>query len=62
MILTNDQGEIFAANKSACRLLKKTEKEITKKGRAGVVDTTDSRLINILEEREKRGWFNHVFG
>ncbi|MCF8362308.1 MAG: PAS domain S-box protein [Prolixibacteraceae bacterium] len=55
LILTNDNGDIFAANKAACGLLKTTEKEIIARGRSGVVDLSDHRLQSILKKRSEQG-------
>jgi PAS domain S-box-containing protein len=48
-------GEIIAANPEACRMFGYTEEEFCKHGRSGVVDTTDPRCQQLLEERSLRG-------
>src|SRR5208283_3429175 len=48
-------GEIIAANPEACRMFGYTEEEFCKHGRSGVVDTTDPRCQQFLEERSLRG-------
>ncbi len=55
LLLANDKGDIFAANKAACKLFGKPEEVIVKQGREGVVDTSDLRLKNILERRKQEG-------
>lgn len=57
IFLSNPNGEIYAANPAACRMLKMTETEITEKGRNGIVDINDPRLRSAIEIREKTGKF-----
>lgn len=57
IFLSNPNGEIYAANPSACKMLKMTENEICEKGRNGIVDLNDPRLKSALEIREKTGKF-----
>ena len=56
-IATSD-GKIQSANPAACRMFGRTEKEIIKIGRNGVLDLTDERLQALLEERELTGKFS----
>ncbi|HDR14056.1 MAG TPA: transporter substrate-binding domain-containing protein [Desulfobacteraceae bacterium] len=53
ILLTAPDGSVFAANPSACELFGRTEDEIIKLGREGLVDATDPRLHLLLAEREK---------
>jgi PAS domain S-box-containing protein len=57
ILLTVPDGGILKANPSACRMFGRTEAEITRMGRNGVVDTTDPRLPIALEERKRTGKF-----
>ncbi len=57
VLLTAPNGDILAANPTACRLLGRTEAEICAAGRAGVVDQADPRLPALLEERMRTGQF-----
>jgi PAS domain S-box-containing protein len=57
VLLTAPDGSIFAANPEACRLLGRTEEEICRAGRLGVVDLTDRRVTEALEERAHTGQF-----
>jgi PAS domain S-box-containing protein len=47
----------MAANPAACAMFQRTEEEIIRNGRAGVVDSTDPRLPAALEERDRTGSF-----
>ncbi len=60
-MLTAPTGEILAANPAACRLLRRTEEEICRLGRAGVVDVADPRLGVYLEERRQQGFARGEF-
>jgi PAS domain S-box-containing protein len=57
ILLTAPNGAIFAANRAACEMLGRTEKEICEGGRTLTVDETDPRLPKILEERAHTGRF-----
>ena len=57
ILLTAPTGDILAANPEACRLLGRTEAEICRAGRAGVVDQADPRLSAVIEERSRTGKF-----
>jgi PAS domain S-box-containing protein len=56
ILLTAPDGRIFAANPAACRMFERTEKEIAKIGRIGLVERNDPRLGKLLREREKKGY------
>ncbi|UJR84655.1 ATP-binding protein [Sandaracinus amylolyticus] len=55
-LLTTPDGPVLAANPAACRMLGRTEEEIVRIGRAGIVDTNDPRLAPALEHRRRHGW------
>jgi len=57
ILLTSTDGSIEAANPAACRMFGRTEEEIVRIGRSGIVDTTDPRLSLALEERARSGSF-----
>ncbi len=58
MLLTAPDGAILAVNPAACRIFGRTEEEILRGGRSGIVDLTDPRLAPGLEERARTGRFN----
>lgn len=55
ILLTSPDGQIFAANPAACRMLGRTEEEICGLGRAGIIDTTDPRWVAAVPERGRTG-------
>ncbi len=55
VLLTAPDGQIFAANPSACRLLGRTEAQICTAGRDGVVDPSSPQLQQFLIERRRHG-------
>src|SRR5918992_1283074 len=57
VLIGDAHGNIEAANPEACRLFGRTEEEICRIGRAGLVDPTDTRLQVLLTEREQTGRF-----
>jgi len=57
VFLTSPDGPILAANPAACRMLGRTEEEICRIGRAGVVDMSDPRAAAAMAERERTGKF-----
>jgi len=57
ILLTHPDGGIYSANPEACRMLGRTEKEIRKLGRAGIVDRKDPRWPAALKERRQSGKF-----
>ena len=57
ILYTSPDGSIQAANPAACAMFQRTEEEIIKNGRAGVIDATDPRLSAALEERARTGRF-----
>ncbi|MDD4102148.1 MAG: response regulator [Kiritimatiellae bacterium] len=57
ILLTVTDGRILAANPAACRMFGRDEQEIMRCGRDCIVDTTDPRLSQALEERVRTGRF-----
>lgn len=53
LLLSNDAGDIFAANKAACVLFQRSEQELIQGGRQSVVDKEDQRLASILSSRAR---------
>jgi PAS domain S-box-containing protein len=58
ILLTTPDGRILAANPEACRIFQRSEEEICRIGRAGLMDLTDPRLTAALEERVRTGKFH----
>lgn len=58
ILLTIPDGRILAANPAACRIFERSEEEIKKVGRNGLLDTTDPRLATALEERARTGRYS----
>lgn len=58
VLLSCPDGTIHAANPAACKLFGRTEDDIKKIGRNGLVDLTDPRLKDAIKEREQIGKFN----
>lgn len=58
ILLTDPNGQIMLANPAACRLLSRSEVEIRRLGRVGLMDATDDRLAPALEERARTGRFS----
>jgi PAS domain S-box-containing protein len=57
VLIADPRGNIEAANSEACRLFGRTEEDICRIGRAGLVDPKDTRLQVLLAEREQTGRF-----
>lgn len=55
ILLTSPDGKILSANNFACKLFQRTEEDICRLGRDGIVDLSDKRLSLILEERKTTG-------
>lgn len=58
IFLTAPDGQVFAANPSACQLLGYTEQELCNLGRDGVVFPDDQQILGALEERRRTGRFS----
>jgi PAS domain S-box-containing protein len=57
VLLTEPNGTISKANDAICGMLQRTEEEILRIGRDGIIDTCDPRLAKALEERQRTGRF-----
>jgi len=57
ILLTVPDGRILAANPEACKIFGRTEEDLLRTGREGVVDRTDLRLAGALQERKRTGRF-----
>jgi len=55
IMLAAPDGRIFSANSSTCRMFDRSEEEIIRIGREGLVDKTDPRLNELLEQRKNQG-------
>jgi PAS domain S-box-containing protein len=55
ILLTVPDGRILAANPAACRMFGRSEADIRRIGRAGIVDESDPRLRVLIEQRERTG-------
>jgi PAS domain S-box-containing protein len=58
ILLTEPDGSILAANPAACAMFGRTEEEICRVGRSGIMNTDDPRLSEALSERELTGHFS----
>jgi len=57
ILLTSPEGRIFNANPAAGRIFGRSEEEILKIGRDGIIDPAESRLAAALDERARTGQF-----
>jgi PAS domain S-box-containing protein len=57
VLLTREDGTVFAANPAACRMLGRSEEDLRGRGRRDVVDPSDRRLAAALAERAEAGHF-----
>lgn len=55
ILLTSPDGKIHSANPAACKMFERTEEEICKIGRDGVVDLSDPGLNKALKKRSDTG-------
>lgn len=55
ILLTTPDGSVMAANPAACKMFGRTEREIIKLGRSGLVDNSDPRLQVLLARRDQTG-------
>ena len=58
LLLTAPDGSILAANPAACRMFGRSEEEICRVGRAGVMDVADPRLAAALSDRDRTGFMD----
>ena len=57
IIITTRDGKILATNAEACLLFGRSETEMLKSGRSDIMDTSDPKLKEALDERVKNGKF-----
>jgi PAS domain S-box-containing protein len=57
VLLTSPDGRIIAANPAACRMFGRSEEELCRLGRTGIMNTNDPRIASALEQRELTGRF-----
>jgi PAS domain S-box-containing protein len=57
VLLTQPDGSINKANPAACKIFGKSEEQIIREGRNGIVDLTDPRLEIALKQRAINGSF-----
>ena len=55
VLITVPDGGVVAANSAACRMFQRSDEEICKLGRRGLIDVSDVRLQPALEERARTG-------
>jgi diguanylate cyclase (GGDEF)-like protein/PAS domain S-box-containing protein len=55
VLLAGLDGSVLAANPAACRLFLRTEEELCRLGRTGLVDSDSAGIARFLEERERTG-------
>lgn len=55
LFLTNTNGNVYRANPAACEMLQRTEEEICRLGRNGLIDLNDPRLGSALKQRLEHG-------
>ncbi|WP_424356727.1 PAS domain S-box protein [Methanocella sp. MCL-LM] len=55
ILITLPDGRIESANPEACRMFGMSEEEISRAGREGLVDPSDSRLWRLIDERNRAG-------
>ena len=54
LLMTTD-GAILSANQAACTIFQRSEEDLCRIGRAGIVDMSDPRLSVLIEERNRTG-------
>ena len=57
ILFTTPNGPIFAANRTACEILGRSEQEIRQSGRSIFMDEDDPLLLKALEDRSRDGYF-----
>ena len=55
ILLTAPDGRVFAANPAACRMFGRTEAEICRLGRSGLVNRRDARVNALVRKRGQKG-------
>jgi PAS domain S-box-containing protein len=56
ILLSAPDGRLFSANPAACRLFGRTETDICRLGRSGLVDGRDARVNVLFQERAEKGY------
>jgi PAS domain S-box-containing protein len=62
IFLTRTDGSILSCNDAACRMFGRSQEELVKVGRNGVIDAEDPRLADALAERTSTGLFKGELG
>ncbi len=62
ILLTSPDGGILAANTAACRMFQRSEEEMKRIGRAGLVDASDGRVEAAVRERSEKRWMKGEIG
>ncbi len=57
VLLTDQSGKIHAANPFACKMFGRSEEELCRIGRAGIVDEHDPNVLAAIEKRKNTGLF-----
>ena len=52
---SSPEGTIYAANPAACAMVGRTEAEIQRIGRDGIIDRNDPRWLELVEQRQRAG-------
>jgi len=60
MMIGSQDGRIYAANSAACRMLGRSEKEICRLGRSGVVDQNPQLIEAVRKRRESGNFFGEL--
>lgn len=55
ILLTSPDGKTLSANQAACNMFGYSEDELIRLGKAGIIDKSDSRLSDLLDERKLKG-------
>ncbi len=55
VLRTMPDGAVLAANPAACEMLGMSEAEVCRRGRTGLLDTSDPRYAPLLEQRRRHG-------
>jgi len=55
MLFTAPDGSILDANPAACQMVERSREEIIAAGREGLMDGSDSRMAELLADRERTG-------
>lgn len=62
VLVSDVDGAIYAANPRACAMFGYSEAELCALGRAGLVDPGDRRMVELLDERKRAGYFRGEVG